>query len=150
MNKLDDMLREIIKQAEAASGWYCPVCQRGVRPEDVTWEAHHTECGAGVIISEEGIVSRLARALRAAVGQRDKMIVEVFARMNGIDELGLAAIAKDLDDLKITGILDGNYKCPDCDGDGDLGAAPDWRLIACETCGGHEDSLGTGKLPPSF
>lgn len=37
-------------------------------------------------------------------------------------------------------------ECPDCGGTGDLGAAPDGRLIACETCGGHEDSLGSGRI----
>lgn len=34
--------------------------------------------------------------------------------------------------------------CPDCDGSGSLGKASDGRLIACEKCGGHEDSLGRG------
>ena len=38
--------------------------------------------------------------------------------------------------------------CPDCGGTGDLGTAPDGRQIACETCGGHEDSLGRGFLLP--
>ena len=38
--------------------------------------------------------------------------------------------------------------CPDCGGTGDLGTAPDGRQIACETCGGHEDSLGRGCLLP--
>jgi hypothetical protein len=34
--------------------------------------------------------------------------------------------------------------CPDCDGSGHLGRAADGRKYACETCGGHEDSLGRG------
>ena len=39
--------------------------------------------------------------------------------------------------------------CLDCDGDGHRGEAQGengklLRLIACETCGGHEDALGTG------
>jgi hypothetical protein len=37
-------------------------------------------------------------------------------------------------------------QCPDCRGDG----VKDWSVrrgnIACETCGGHEDSAGTGVL----
>ena len=36
--------------------------------------------------------------------------------------------------------------CPDCDGYGSLGHAPDGRLISCESCGGHEDSIGTGVI----
>jgi len=34
--------------------------------------------------------------------------------------------------------------CVDCDGSGHLGQARDGRLVACETCGGNEDALGTG------
>jgi len=36
--------------------------------------------------------------------------------------------------------------CYDCEGTGELGHTNDGRLIACETCGGHEDALGTGYL----
>jgi len=36
--------------------------------------------------------------------------------------------------------------CHDCEGTGELGHTNDGRLIACETCGGHEDALGTGYL----
>jgi hypothetical protein len=36
--------------------------------------------------------------------------------------------------------------CTDCGGDGILGYAPDGRPIACETCGGHEDSAGLGYI----
>ena len=36
--------------------------------------------------------------------------------------------------------------CHDCEGTGEIGTAGDGRLIACETCGGHEDELGTGYL----
>ena len=41
-------------------------------------------------------------------------------------------------------LLSAKGKCKDCGGDGHLGKAPDGRLIACEACGGHEDSLGDG------
>ena len=34
--------------------------------------------------------------------------------------------------------------CEDCGGTGSLGRAKDGRLVSCESCGGHEDSLGTG------
>ena len=36
--------------------------------------------------------------------------------------------------------------CPDCGGTGCLGIHTDGRKISCERCGGHEDSLGTGKI----
>jgi hypothetical protein len=36
--------------------------------------------------------------------------------------------------------------CPDCDGYGSIGRSSDGRLVACENCGGHEDSLGTGSV----
>ena len=36
--------------------------------------------------------------------------------------------------------------CHDCEGTGEIGTAGDGRLIACETCGGHEDELGTGRV----
>lgn len=36
--------------------------------------------------------------------------------------------------------------CPDCNGDGHWGKEPDGRYRSCETCGGHEDRLGSGKL----
>ena len=39
--------------------------------------------------------------------------------------------------------------CSDCNGRGHLGRAKDGRLIACESCGGHEDALGTGVEPGS-
>jgi len=37
-------------------------------------------------------------------------------------------------------------KCPDCDGSGTCGRAPDGRLYACERCGGDEDSIGAGYI----
>lgn len=40
--------------------------------------------------------------------------------------------------------------CPDCDGSGSLGQAHDGREVSCETCGGHEDALGSGKVPQDF
>ena len=36
--------------------------------------------------------------------------------------------------------------CYDCYGTGEIGVTKDNRVIACETCGGHEDELGTGYL----
>lgn len=36
--------------------------------------------------------------------------------------------------------------CPDCDGEGVLGRAADGRWISCETCGGHEDAAGSGRV----
>lgn len=36
--------------------------------------------------------------------------------------------------------------CESCGGDGTLGVAEDGRLISCEACGGHEDSLGLGYI----
>ena len=36
--------------------------------------------------------------------------------------------------------------CPDCSGTGTLGRAPDGRYYACELCGGHEDSAGSGYV----
>ena len=36
--------------------------------------------------------------------------------------------------------------CHECGGTGEIGTASDGRLISCETCGGHEDELGTGYL----
>ena len=38
------------------------------------------------------------------------------------------------------------YACPDCGGEGSLGRSDDGRLISCETCGGHEDALGSGRV----
>jgi len=40
--------------------------------------------------------------------------------------------------------------CPDCDGSGSLGQAHDGREVSCETCGGHEDALGSGTVPQDF
>lgn len=40
--------------------------------------------------------------------------------------------------------------CPDCEGYGVLGYARDRRLISCETCGGHEGSIGTGTIKAIF
>lgn len=39
------------------------------------------------------------------------------------------------------------WPCPECDGDGWTAYAVDGRRIACEICGGHEDSLGSGVAP---
>jgi len=36
--------------------------------------------------------------------------------------------------------------CYDCYGTGEIGVTKDNRVIACETCGGHEDKLGTGRV----
>ena len=36
--------------------------------------------------------------------------------------------------------------CYDCYGTGEIGITKDNRVIACETCGGHEDELGTGRV----
>ena len=36
--------------------------------------------------------------------------------------------------------------CYDCYGTGEIGVTRDNRVIACETCGGHEDELGTGRV----
>lgn len=40
-------------------------------------------------------------------------------------------------------------ECPDCDGAGHRGEAPDGRKVSCETCGGDEDSLGRGWVKMS-
>lgn len=37
-------------------------------------------------------------------------------------------------------------RCPDCDGEGHLGRAPNGKYESCELCGGHEDALGRGFL----
>ena len=36
--------------------------------------------------------------------------------------------------------------CYDCYGTGEIGVTKDNRVIACETCGGQEDKLGTGRV----
>lgn len=36
--------------------------------------------------------------------------------------------------------------CVECGGSGELGKSADGRLISCESCGGHEDSLGRGVV----
>ena len=36
--------------------------------------------------------------------------------------------------------------CYDCYGTGEIGVTKDNRVIACETCGGHEDKPGTGRV----
>ncbi len=35
-------------------------------------------------------------------------------------------------------------RCSDCDGDGYTGTDGEGRKYSCETCGGHEDSIGDG------
>jgi hypothetical protein len=36
--------------------------------------------------------------------------------------------------------------CEDCNGSGSLGTLSDGRKISCESCGGHEDALGSGVI----
>ena len=37
-------------------------------------------------------------------------------------------------------------ECPDCDGAGTTGTAPNGKKYSCETCGGNEDSAGRGWI----
>jgi hypothetical protein len=48
--------------------------------------------------------------------------------------------------LSIRNVTAPRQKCPDCNGEGTIGEARDGRLIACETCGGHEDAKGCGYI----
>lgn len=50
---------------------------------------------------------------------------------------------------KLSGSCEKSIICQDCGGSGSLGKAKDGRLISCESCGGHEDSLGSGYVSGS-
>ncbi len=53
-------------------------------------------------------------------------------------DVGLKKILDDFQEAMM------ELRCEECEGTGSLGQAPDGRERACETCGGNEDSLGTG------
>ena len=44
--------------------------------------------------------------------------------------------------------LDGAHICEDCRGTGIIGHTAMLKPVACETCGGHEDSRGRGIIFP--
>ena len=69
---------------------------------------------------------------------QQQRIAELEAEVSALKQKNMALEAQ-LDYVSI--------ECPDCEGTGVLGLAKDGRWVPCETCGGHDERLGFGRVP---
>ncbi len=107
-----------------------------LKPYTVEVDDHSDDCGT---------VYRLKGPNVSILSKDEEMLKDRAQDFNLGFEQGQALLRgqseKDMTPAKV---------CPDCEGYGVLGHARDGRLISCETCGGHEDSIGTGTIKAIF
>ncbi len=122
--------------------WDCPTCHNETRKRLADWMERHKNLLA--TLTQERELGDIAKSeLEAA----DAELAQTKVKLKQTDiDLGKAERRYEAAEA-IVSVGHPSWpvlECPDCDGAGTTGTAPNGKSYSCETCGGHEDSAGRG------